>query len=192
VFSNLQRDLPLPVAAMLISLLLPPELSIELGGLRLSGYRIVLLIMFVPMLYALMLRPSIRISYADWGMIFVSVWSLLALVVHEGLVEAIEKGGILIVEMFGSYLIARIYITRYQQLLAVAKLLTMMVAFVLIVSIPESLSVFIFCEVPVSKFIPSDSACTVLMALSIIRYYMVLFALRFSPTSIRSSRQIER
>ena len=95
---------------MLISLLLPPELSIELGGLRLSGYRIVLLIMFVPMLYALMLRPSVRMSYADWGMIFVSVWSLLALVVHEGLVEAIEKGGILIVEMFGSYLIARIYI----------------------------------------------------------------------------------
>lgn len=140
MFSNLQRDLPLPVAAMLISLLLPPELSIELGGLRLSGYRIVLLIMFVPMLYALMLRPGIRMSYADWGMIFVSVWSLLALVVHEGLVEAIEKGGILIVEMFGSYLVARIYITRYQQLLAVAKLLTMMVAFVLIVSIPESLS----------------------------------------------------
>ncbi len=140
MFANLQRDLPLPVAAMLISLLLPPELSVELGGLRLSGYRIVLLVMFIPTLYALLLRPNIRMSFADWGMIFVSAWSFLALIVHEGLVGAIEKGGILIVEMFGSYLIARIYITRYEKLLAVAKLLTMMVAAVLIVSIPESLT----------------------------------------------------
>ena len=140
MFVNIRRDLPLPAAALLISLLLPPELSLNLAGLRLSGYRLVLLMMFLPMLYQLLLRPGIRATLADWSVMFVSFWCFLSLVVHHPFLEAVEKGGIQIVEMFGSYLVARIYITRYEQVVAVAKLMIALVALVLLVSIPESLS----------------------------------------------------
>ncbi|MBO6702988.1 MAG: hypothetical protein JJ921_11640 [Pseudomonadales bacterium] len=140
MFSHLQQHLPLPAAAFLLALIVPPELSIELGGLRLSSYRIVLLILFIPMLYQLLLNPNNKPTFADWGMVFVSAWCCIALVIHQPFVEAIEKGGILIVEMFGAYLIARTYITRYEQLVAVAQLMTLLVGAVLIVSIPESLS----------------------------------------------------
>lgn len=140
MFSHLQKHLPWPAAALLLALIFPPELSIELGSLRLSPYRIVLLSLFLPMLYQLLLAPSSKPTFSDWGMVFISIWCFIALAVNQPFVEAIEKGGILIVEMFGAYLIARIYITRYEQLVAVAQFMTLLIAAVLIVSIPESLS----------------------------------------------------
>ena len=130
----------MPVAALLICLLLPPELSVHLGGLKLSGYRVLLLIMFLPMLYQLMLAPALKTTPADWCMCFVSAWSFVALVANHTVIEAIEKGGILIVEMLGAYLVARVYIRSYAQLQAVAFLMVCITALVLIVSIPESLS----------------------------------------------------
>jgi len=137
---SLRQDLPLPIAIFLAALLLPPELSLHLGGLRLSGYRVVLLILFLPMLYRLLTSPRVRVTPADLGMMFVSAWCLLALAANHDLLSAIEKGGILIAEMLGSYLLARVYITSYDKLVAVTKFLLVLVAVVLIVSIPESLS----------------------------------------------------
>ena len=71
---NILRDLPLPVALFLLALLLPPELSINIGELRLSGYRLVLLFLFLPCLVHLLFSPDHQTTPADWGMLFISSW----------------------------------------------------------------------------------------------------------------------
>jgi hypothetical protein len=148
------RDLPLPVAVFLTALLLPPELSVNFGELRLSGYRIVLLLLFLPCLMQLLNSTVYKITPADWGMLFMSLWCVSALAFHHGLLEALEKGGILIVEMLGAYLLARIYIRNYGQMLAVSKFFVFLVAVVLAVSIPESLTGNHFLRGPIEFIYP--------------------------------------
>ena len=151
---NILRDLPLPVALFLLALLLPPELSINIGELRLSGYRLVLLFLFLPCLVHLLFSPDHQTTPADWGMLFISSWCVLALAYHHGIVEALEKGGILIIEMLGAYLLARIYIRNYAQMLAVAKFFVCLVAIVLTASIPESLTGNHFLRGPIEFYYP--------------------------------------
>ena len=131
-------NLPLPLCLFLVGLLVPPELSIDIAGIRLSAFRFLLLGLFVPMTYRLFFEPTIKVEFPDWAMLFVSAWCFLSLLVNEPLADAIEKGGILVVEMFGAYLIARIYIQNMDQFISLVKFLIVMIFGVLIFSLPES------------------------------------------------------
>jgi hypothetical protein len=134
------RLVPLPIAIFLASLLLPPELSVELGSLRLSGYRIVLLVMFLPCLYQLLTDPTTKISIADYLMFFTTAWCLLSLLLNHNFSYMLETGGMLAIEMLGAYLLARIYICSLDAFVATAKMFVLLICALLIFAIPESIT----------------------------------------------------
>jgi hypothetical protein len=148
------RRVPLPIAVFLISLLLPPELSVEIGSLRLSGYRIVLLVMFLPCLYQLLTDPTKKISIADYLMLFTTAWCLLAILVNHDFVYMLETGGILAVEMLGAYLLARIYICSLDDFVAAANMFVLLICALLIFAIPETITGKHYLRGPIEFFYP--------------------------------------
>ncbi len=126
-----------PLFCFLIGVLLPPEFSIKLGGLRLSGYRIVLLLGFLPWIYWLLTDRSYRFCLVDFFMIAHTVWVVLSLILNEGFVNAIESGGIYCIEVLGAYLVGRIYIRNTEQFQAFARLLFYTVLVLGAMALPE-------------------------------------------------------
>jgi hypothetical protein len=96
------------VFLFLIALFLPMEMWI--GSLRLSPYRVVLLAMVLPCLGMWMAGKAGRIRTADIVLLFFCVWCTLSLIVIHGLAFSVEPSGMLWIETFGSYLLARCYI----------------------------------------------------------------------------------
>jgi len=94
----------------MLGLLIPQEIPLAIGPLSLSGYRIVLLVLFFPMLFSLINLRVGRLRPSD-GLVFLhGVWVILAFMsVHDGGI-AIESGGIWLLETFGAYLLARRFI----------------------------------------------------------------------------------
>lgn len=146
-------SLPLPVCLFLLGLLVPPELSINLAGIRLSGYRLILLILFLPMLFRLFARPEAKIGFPDLGLLFVSVWCAVSLLVNEPYADAIEKSGILAIEMYGAYLISRNYITNLDEFASTIKFLVFLVFVILFMSLPESVTGIHFLRVAGVEYI---------------------------------------
>ncbi|MDQ2089677.1 O-antigen ligase family protein [Marimonas arenosa] len=99
---------PFVVALFIVGLLTP--LFIYAGTLRLSVYRIVLLALFFPSLYLLVLGKAGRIKIADICVVLICIWSSLSLTVVHGFTEMIETIGIFWVETLGAYLIGRCFI----------------------------------------------------------------------------------
>ena len=134
------RDLPLPVAIFLASLLLPPELSVEIGSLRLSGYRVVLLVMFLPCLYRLLTDPAKKTNAADYLMFATTILSLASLLANHDFVYMIETGGMLAAEMLGAYLLARVYIRSLDEFEAAGKMFILLIVALLVFAIPETIT----------------------------------------------------
>jgi len=92
-----------------LCILLPPEISFNLGSIRLTPYRLMLLILIIPLLKWLFFDSDRGwyIKLIDGLVIFNCCWSVVSLIINAGLSQGIESGGILFVESIGSYLIAR-------------------------------------------------------------------------------------
>lgn len=131
---------PLPVAIFFVAIMLPTAVSVNLGGLRLSAYRVVLIVMFLPMLLQLFSGRRGRIHIFDTLMLAHCGWALMALIKWGGLAQGIESGGIYIVEFAGAYLLARLYIRSYQDFAAVARAYVALVLATLIFTVPEALT----------------------------------------------------
>lgn len=121
VLSRLRPRTAWVPAVFLLTLLLPTDTSVMLGGLRLSAYRVVLLVLF-PLLmvrvYAGRL-PGPRV--ADWLILGNGVWAFVALTVHHGIERATEAGGIYIVECVGAYALARTYVRSPEAYMGVVR-----------------------------------------------------------------------
>ena len=139
-FRQAFRILPWPVTALVVALALPTETSIYVGSLRLSPYRIVLIIMFVPALMRLLGNRAGAPHTVDALMIGHSAWVLLAFFVNEGISQGIESGGIYIVESLGAYLVARCWIRNRTEFEAFCRVVIMMVMSMLVLTIPETLT----------------------------------------------------
>jgi hypothetical protein len=81
-----------------------------IGTIRLSPYRVLLLILFAPSFIAWMSGKLGGIRTADILILLSALWGGLAIAVNNGIDAAVQPGGILLVETFGSYLLARRYI----------------------------------------------------------------------------------
>jgi len=99
------------VSLFLLGLAVPIILFI--GPLRLSPYRIILILLFVPCMFSWLSGRCGKIRSPDILTAFSAIWGSIALLkAHE--LDAIEASGILIIETFGSYLVARCYIRSAQ------------------------------------------------------------------------------
>lgn len=131
---------PLPVLLLVLAFATPPELSLDLGGLRLSPYRLVVIAMLIPCVARIARGEVGKWHLADNAMLFHCLWVMLALVAYAGLGQGLESGGIYLFEAFGGYLIGRSLIRNSAQFLAVARLMLCVVLVMMLVAAVESVS----------------------------------------------------
>ncbi|OZB19068.1 MAG: hypothetical protein B7X55_04075 [Rhodobacterales bacterium 34-62-10] len=131
---------PIVVVLLFFGMMMPTSVSLNLGGLRLSVFRIVLLVMFIPMVISLLSGRRGRFMIFDALVFGHAAWALLALINWGGLAQGIESGGIYIVEFVGAYLVGRLYIRTYADFEAFARAFVMIVVLMLIFTIPEALT----------------------------------------------------
>jgi hypothetical protein len=136
--------LPWPVTALVFALAMPTETSIYIGSLRLSPYRVILIITLFPALSRLFSNRVGAPHAVDALMIGHSAWVLLTFFVNEGLGQGIESGGIYIVESLGAYLVGRCWIRTRRDFEAFCRVVIFMVVSMLALTIPESLTGFHF------------------------------------------------
>lgn len=130
----------MPLVFLILSFAFPPEVSISLGSLRLSPYRITLIIMLVPALNMLLQNRKTPMGVVDGLMAGHGIWAALSLMLTMGVAEGIESGGIYFVETFGAYLLARAYVQTYEDFVAVIRLVFTMAATLLAFAVIESFS----------------------------------------------------
>ncbi len=95
------------VCIFLLSLALP--IIFFIGPLRLSPYRIILILLFVPCMFSWLSGRCGKIRSPDILILLYSIWASIALFKAHGL-NAVEPAGIYTVETLGSYFLARCYI----------------------------------------------------------------------------------
>lgn len=116
--------LALPVIAFLIALVIP--LVLQVGPLKLSASRLVLLVMVLPCTFLWMSGRAGPIRKADICVILICVWtSILLLVRGEG--TPIQGSGMLFIETMGPYFLARCFIRTPEQFHQMVKILLVII-----------------------------------------------------------------
>ncbi|WP_371038489.1 O-antigen ligase family protein [Rhodosalinus sp. FB01] len=117
-----RHSLSIWVWLFIIGLIIP--LFIYVGPLRLTVYRIALLVAFFPALFFWLSGRAGRIRLPDICVIVICLWSSLSMVIIEGgLGGTLETIGILWVETLGAYLLGRCYIRTPEAFFAITRLL---------------------------------------------------------------------
>lgn len=99
-----------PVKLFILSLLLPTVTSINVGPLRLSPYRIVLILLAPAIAHGLMSGRLRKLVPADVLLPLAALWASAALLVHHGPEQTIEPAGVYALELLGAYFLARLYV----------------------------------------------------------------------------------
>lgn len=122
----------------LASILLP--IPIQVGPLLLFPYRILLLVLFFPLLFWLLSGRVGRLTLIDMLMAFSALWAALALLVNHPFAEAIEPLGIYIVEFFGAYMLGRLAVQSGADFLRFARALFAVLMLLLPFAVAEAIS----------------------------------------------------
>jgi hypothetical protein len=133
---------PMLGAMFYIALIIPLEFSMTIAGLRLSPYRVFVLVMFFPMLLRL-LRET-RVLPADYLVAAHALWAALALGLYGGLSVGLESGGIYIVESFGAYLVGRLAINSPESSRAMLRFMVVVLVLMAAFALPESITGYHF------------------------------------------------
>ena len=75
-------SVPAIAACLYIALILPSDFSVIIGGLRLTPYRVLLLIITIPLLIRLLQNTRQPPHVVDYLVIAHAVWVVLALIVR--------------------------------------------------------------------------------------------------------------
>ena len=127
-----------PPLLFLVALVVP--WLIFIGTVRLSVYRIVLLVMVLPCLGMWMAGKAGRIRIADIALLLFWFWCSLSIIVRDGMVTSIQPLGILFVETLGPYLLARCFIRDADDFYNVVRLMFRIVVLLFPFAIVEFLS----------------------------------------------------
>lgn len=130
--------LPLAAAAFLVALVIP--VIVFLGPLRLSLYRVVLLLLLVPVLVALVSGRAGRLRTPDIAVLLLCLWVAVSYGALHGAATAVEAGGIFFIETAGSWFLARTAIRSPEQFRAMARLLFLIVLALLPFALVETLT----------------------------------------------------
>lgn len=112
-------------ALFLIGLVIP--VFINIGPLRLSPYRLVLLFTLIPCLMLWLSGRAGQKIPGDWCIIVICCWSTFAMMVVHGVAYSIEPAGILILETAGPWFLARCMIRTPEAFYAMVRLLLILV-----------------------------------------------------------------
>ncbi|QFU17872.1 O-antigen ligase family protein [Microvirga thermotolerans] len=130
--------LPWPAALLLISLVIP--WIIQVGPVRLSVYRIVLLLTLAPSLALWCTGRAGRIRVADIALLFYALWCVLGLVAIHGVNVALQPSAVILIETMGPYLLARLYIRDAESFYGMVNLLFKLFVLFLPLTLVESLT----------------------------------------------------
>ena len=113
---------------------------IFLGGIRLSPYRIILLVAIIPLIIAWLQGKGGRIYGFDLFMLAFAIWAFLSISVVHGIARGAEAGTILFIETFGAFLLGRIAIRSSADHTRTLKIHIFVILFLLPFSIFETLT----------------------------------------------------
>lgn len=136
--SRPSAGLPVPVMLFLLCLLVP--LSLQIGAVRLSPYRLLLILTILPCIAAWAGGRCGPKLLADWCILGICAWSVLSFAAHHGPVSAIEAGGINFIETAGPWFLARRYIRTPEAFFGMARLLFLAVLCLAPFAIAEALT----------------------------------------------------
>ncbi|MBN9334776.1 O-antigen ligase domain-containing protein [Devosia sp.] len=125
------------VMLLLVTWLIP--LAVFVGPVRLTPYRLALLVLFIPCVTWLLQGRAGRVRLPDILLVLFAIWTVISLVVIHGL-EGIQTGGIQVLETLTPYFLARCCIRNADDFYAFAKVLTWIVAALLPFAIYEATS----------------------------------------------------
>ena len=126
------------MALFLISIVLP--IVIQAGPIRLSPYRVLLLIAIFPSVILWLQGKAGKIRVADIALLALSLWTFLSYVAIHGAGRAVEAGGIFGLETMGAYLLGRLLIRSAEDFRKLVVILFWIVLVLLPLAIIESLS----------------------------------------------------
>ncbi|MEP6389961.1 MAG: hypothetical protein ABJ056_08545 [Halioglobus sp.] len=133
-------SVPLLAALFYVALIMPLEFSVTVAGLRLSPYRVLLLVMTIPLLARLLRNTQQPPHMVDYLIMAHAFWAVLALTVYGGIGSGLESGGIYVVESLGAYLLGRITITSAAEHRALIYFMVSVLAGMFLITLPESLT----------------------------------------------------
>lgn len=123
-----------------IALMMPPEVSLYLGELRVTPYRVVLILSIGYCLFLLLSGRAGRIRLCDSLIILHGGYVFTALTFHHGLIQGLESGGIYFIEAIGAYLFARRFIRNAVDFRGFVAMLSFMVIAMALFTVVESLT----------------------------------------------------
>ncbi|GHF06513.1 hypothetical protein GCM10016455_29610 [Aliiroseovarius zhejiangensis] len=121
----------------LISLLLP--MRIRLGPLLLFPYRLWLLLLFIPLLIALLRGKAGPVAFVDWCFFGAAIWAVVSLLANHPLGVIIEPAGAHTIEFLGAYLLGRITIRSAEDFHRMVRIFFMIVLVLLPFALLEGL-----------------------------------------------------
>lgn len=136
--SRAAQGLPWIVSLFLLSLL--PSISFRVGGLMLMPYRVVLLVLFFPLLIRLLFGKAGRMITVDWLMIGATLWMPLAMMTNHPFEILVEPIGSFTLEFFGAYLVGRVCIRSAEDFQRMVKVLFLIILFLLPFAVIESVT----------------------------------------------------
>lgn len=138
-FDRTAQKVPTVLLMLFIfSLVLP--INIYLGAIRLSPYRIIVLLMFIPAAVQLFSGLVGKVRATDWFMMLFAAWASLGLFLHLPLERAIEAVGIFTAESLGAYLLGRTLIRNEKSFRIMVRAIFILLIVLFPFAIYESLS----------------------------------------------------
>jgi hypothetical protein len=124
------------IAVFVISLVIP--LIFNIGPLRLSLYRMVLIVFTLPAIGLLFSGRAGRIRVPDVAVLVLSIWAAICHFVVDGAGTAVESSGIFFIETFGAYALARVSIRDAQDFVFLSRALFWSIVFLLPFAVYEN------------------------------------------------------
>lgn len=114
---------PIAVTLLLLCYLVPQEIALNIGSLRLYSIRLILLLLFFPALIRYLRDPSIKLKSFDLILLLFHGWFLFAFSQIHGFERSLEFVGSETVDGMGAYLVGRAYVRTPEQFVGTVKLL---------------------------------------------------------------------
>lgn len=131
--------LPWPIWLFVFALLLPQTVGFYAGSLLVTSFRVVMIILAVPILMEVAKR-RVRLGWPDAFLLLFSLWSLLCIAINYPAGQNVERGGQFILEVTLPFLLARAYFSDLRQIKAVTGYFFIIAMVAFAISIPEAIS----------------------------------------------------